>query len=284
MDFRLLGPLEVYDDDGDQVELGGRQQRLVLAMLLLHPNEVVSVDRLIDALWGERSPASAVKNVQVHVSRLRKALEAGARGVGESSKGIVRTRANGYALEVAPGEVDVDRFQKLVEEGRRALARGDPEHAGTTLREALALWRGPPLAYFTYDSFAQGEIGRLDELKLGAFEERIDADLALGSHDAVSAELQGLVAEHPLRERLRGQQILALYRSGRQADALHAYQDARRTLAEQLGIDPGPALRRLEEQILRQDAALEWRPASGPEEVRPVARGRSETAFKNERR
>ncbi|HEV8603431.1 MAG TPA: AfsR/SARP family transcriptional regulator, partial [Gaiellaceae bacterium] len=190
MDFRILGPLEVYDDDGDAVELGGRQQRLVLAMLLLHPNEVVSVDRLIDVVWGERAPASAVKNVRVHVSRLRKALEAGSRSGGsESRKGIVRTRANGYLLEVAPGELDVDRFQGLVEEGRLSLAAGDPERAATTLREALALWRGTPLADFTYDSFAQGEIGRLDELRLGAVEERIEADLALGRHDDVSAEL-----------------------------------------------------------------------------------------------
>jgi DNA-binding SARP family transcriptional activator len=171
MDFRLLGPLGVYDDDGDPVELGGRQQRLVLAMLLLHPNEVVSVDRLIDAVWGEQAPAGAVKNVQVHVSRLRKALEAKSRSAGsESRKQIVHSRANGYSLEVAPGELDVDRFQDLVEKGRLLLARGDPEHAATALREALALWRGTALADFTYDAFAQSEYGQLDENRSGAVE------------------------------------------------------------------------------------------------------------------
>ncbi len=264
MDFRLLGPLEVYDDEGDRIELGGRQQRLVLTMLLLQPNEVVSIDRLIDALWGERPPAGAVKNVQVHVSRLRKALERGAEGVGDSAKGIVSTRANGYVLQVVPGEVDVDRFERLVEGGRRALARDDLEHAGKTLREALALWRGPPLADFSYESFAQGEIARLDELKLGALEERIDADLALGRHDLVSAELQGLVAEHPLRERLRGQLMLALYRSGRKADALRVYEETRRALAEELGLEPSQGLQTLHRGILTDDPTLSAPPSTAP--------------------
>jgi YVTN family beta-propeller protein len=265
LDFRILGPLEVYDDEGREIELGGRQQRLVLAMLLLHPNEVVSVDRLIDVIWGERAPASAVKNVQVHVSRLRKALEPESRSGGsESAKGIVRTHSNGYILEVAPGELDVDRFQRLVEEGRRALAAGEPEDAGTILREALALLRGAPLADFTYDSFAQGEVGRLHELRLGALEERIDTDLALGRHDDVAAELQGFVSEHPLRERLRGQLMLALYRSGRQADALRVYEEARRALAEQLGLEPSESLQRLHQAVLTDDSAL-----SAPARVAP---------------
>jgi YVTN family beta-propeller protein len=272
MDFRILGPLEVYDGEGQAIELGGRQQRLVLAMLLLHRNEVVSVDRLIDAVWGERAPANAVKNVQVHVSRLRKALEAGSRSGGsESRNGIVRTRANGYVLEVARGELDVDEFQRLVEEGRRALAAGEPEHAGTILREALALWRGAPLADFTYDSFAQSEIGRLDELRLGAVEERIDADLALGRHDDVAAELQVLVAEHPLRERLRGQLMLALYRSGRQADALRVYEEARRTLAEELGLEPSESLQHLQRAVLTDELSL-------PEPVRPPQPGMARVA------
>jgi YVTN family beta-propeller protein len=254
MDFRILGPLAIYDDEGRAVDLGGRQQRLVLAMLLLHRNEVVSVDRLIDVVWGERAPANAVKNVQVHVSRLRKALEAASRSGGsESRNGIVRTRANGYVLEVAPGELDIDDFQRLVEKGRQALAAGEPERAGTILREALALWRGAPLADLTYESFAQSEIGRLDELRLGAVEERIDADLALGRRDDVTAELQGLVAEHPLRERLRGQLMLALYRSGRQADALRVYEEARRTLAEELGLEPSESLQRLQRAVLTDD-------------------------------
>jgi YVTN family beta-propeller protein len=254
MNFRILGPLAVYDDEGRAVDLGGRQQRLVLAMLLLHRNEVVSVDRLIEVVWGERAPANAVKNVQVHVSRLRKALEAESRSGGsESRNGIVRTRPTGYVLEVAPGELDIDDFQRLVEEGRRALAAGEPERAGTTLREALALWRGAPLADFTYESFAQSEVGRLDELRLGAVEERIDADLALGRHDDVTAELQGLVADHPLRERLRGQLMLALYRSGRQGDALRVYEEARRTLAEELGLEPSESLQRLQRAVLTDD-------------------------------
>jgi len=265
MDFRVLGPLEVYDDEGRAVELGGRQQRLVLAMLLLHPNEVVSVDRLIDVVWGERTPASAVKNVQVHVSRLRKALEAESRsGEGGSGKGIVRTRASGYMLEVGPGELDVDRFQRLLEEGRRLLAAGEPEHARTVLREALALWRGAPLADFTYDSFAQSEIARLDELRLDAVEERIDADLALGRQADVAAELQGLVTEHPLREGLRGQLMLALYRSGRKADALRVYEEVRRALAEELGLEPSESLQRLQLAVLTDASAL-----SAPARVAP---------------
>jgi YVTN family beta-propeller protein len=257
MDFRILGPLDVYDGEGQAIELGGRQQRLVLAMLLLQRNEVVSVDQLIGVVWGEQAPASAPKNIQIHVSRLRKALEAGSRSGGsDSPKAVVRTRANGYVLEVAPGELDVDRFQRLVEEGRRVLAAGEFERADATLREALALWRGEPLADFAYDSFAQSEIRRLDELRLGAVEERIDADLALGREDAVTAELQGLVAEHPLRDRLRGQLMLALYRAGRKAEALRVYEEARRALAEELGLEPSEGLQRLQRAVLTDEPSL----------------------------
>ena len=247
MDYRILGPLEVDDDDGRAVDLGGRQQRLVLAMLLLHRNEVVSVDRLIEVVWGERAPVHAIKNVQIHVSRLRKALE------GRSSDERVRTRANGYVLAVAAGEFDVERFEHLVEEGRRTLAAGEPEQAETSLREALALWRGEPLADFAYDSFAQSEIGRLDELRLGAVEERIEAELALGRHEDVTAELHGLVAAHPLRERLRGQLMTALYRSGRKAEALRVYDEARHALAEELGLEPSESLRALQRAVLTDD-------------------------------
>ena len=257
MDFRVLGPFAVYDDQGRGVELGGRQQRIVLAMLLLNRNEVVSVDRLIDAVWGERAPANAVKNVQIQVSRLRKALEPGSRnGRGESRTGVLRTHAGGYVLEVGPDELDVDRFGRLVEEGRRALAAGSAKDAATMFAEALALWRGPPFADFAYDSFAQSEIGRLDELRLGAVEERLEADLALGRHADVTAELQALVAQHPLRERLRGQLMLALYRSGRKPDALRVYDEARRLLAEELGLEPGEALQRLQQAVLSDDPAL----------------------------
>jgi YVTN family beta-propeller protein len=266
MDYRILGPLAVYDEERRAVELGGRQQRLVFAVLLLHRNEVVSVDRLIDVLWGERAPTNAVKNVQVHLSRLRKALESGG---SEPKREIVRTRANGYVLEVAPGEVDADRFDRCVDDGRRALAAADPEHAGTLLQEALALWRGPPLADFAYDSFAQGEIERLGELRLRAVETRIDVDLALGRHDDVVPELQALVVEHRLRERLRGQLILALYRSGRKADALRVYEDARLAFAEELGLEPSEGLQHLHREVLKDDPAL-----SAPARVAP----RSETA------
>jgi YVTN family beta-propeller protein len=266
MDYRILGPLAVYDEERGAVQLGGRQQRLVFAVLLLHRNEVVSVDQLIDVVWGERAPTNAVKNVQVHLSRLRKALEFGG---SEPKKEIVRTRANGYVLEVAPGEVDADRFERLVDDGRGALAAADPEHAGTLLQEALALWRGPPLADFAYDSFAQGEIERLGELRLRAVETRIDVDLALGRHDDVVPELQALVAEHRLRERLCGQLILALYRSGRKADALRVYEDARLALAKELGLEPSEGLQQLHREVLKDDPAL-----SAPARVAP----RSETA------
>ena len=161
MDFRILGPFEAYDDEGRAVELGGRQQRLVLAMLLVHRNEVVSIDRLIEVVWGERAPKNAPKNVQIHVSRLRKALES------QSAGTAVRTHANGYVLEVAPGELDVDRFERLVEEGRRALAAGESAQADATLREALALWRGAPLADFTYD-VVRSERDRDDWMSFGS--------------------------------------------------------------------------------------------------------------------
>ena len=266
MNFRVLGPFGVYDNHGREVELGGRQQRIVLATLLLHRNEVVSVDRLIDAVWDEQAPANAVKNVQIYVSRLRKALEA------TSPESLVQTRPNGYVLAVAPGELDVDRFERLVEEGRRALAAGEPAQAETSLREALALWRGEPLADFAYDSFAQSEIARLEELRLAALEERLQADLALGRHEDVTAELRGLVAQHPLRERLRGQLMLALYRSGRKADALRVYDEARRALAEELGLEPSESLQGLQRAVLTDDPSLAAPPRVAPSRKRgPIA-------------
>lgn len=249
VDFRILGPLNAYDGAGNAIELGGRQQRLVLAMLLLHRNEIVSVDRLIDAVWEEQAPAGAAKNVQIHVSRLRKALE-------PRSNSVIHTRANGYVLEVAPAEVDADRFELLVDEGRRTLAEGELERADATLRDALALWRGEPLADFAYASFAQSEIRRLEELRLGALEERIDADLGLGREKAITAELQGLVNQHPLRERLRGQLMLALYRSGRKAEALRVYDEARRALAEELGLEPSESLQQRHRAVLTDDPEL----------------------------
>ncbi len=234
--------------DGAVIDLGGRQQRLLVAVLLLHPNEVVSVDSLIEALWPDQPPASAVKSVQAQISRVRRALGEGER---------LQTRGNGYLLVVEPGELDSDRFRALLQEGREGLAGGDPTGAETTIREALELWRGQPLADFAYDDFSQAEIARLEELRLSALEERFDAELALGRHGAVVAELEALVVTHPLRERLRGQLMLALYRSGRQAEALRAYEDARRQLAEELGLEPSEPLKRLQRSILDEDPELD---------------------------
>jgi len=284
MEFRILGPLEV-SADGRQVALGGVKQRAVLAILLLHRNEVVSTERLIDELWGERPPATAAKTIQVYVSQLRKALgDRGARGEAES---VLVTKAPGYMLVVKPGELDADQFSRCVEEGRRALAATNPRAAARKLLDGLALWRGPALADFALDSFAQNETARLEETRVSALEERIEADLALGRHAELVGELESLVAAHPLRERLRGQLMLALYRSGRQAEALDAYRDARRTLVDQLGLEPGPALQQLERAILAHDAALAPPPPveeeDGADHDRGVGRGSGRTSSSRRR-
>jgi DNA-binding SARP family transcriptional activator len=245
MEFRILGPLEVWDESGE-VALGGRKPRALLAVLLLQPNEVVSADRLIDELWGEDSPERAAAALRVNVSRLRKALP----------QDLLTTRSPGYVVHVGPDELDLHRFERLVDEGRSLLARGLAADASERLRDALSLWRGPALADFAYESFAQAANARLEEIKLAAIEVRIDADLALGRHDELVGELDALVGENPLRERLQMSLMTALYRSGRQAEALDAYKDARRVLVDELGIDPSPALQELERAILRQDAAL----------------------------
>jgi YVTN family beta-propeller protein len=264
MEFRILGPLEVRGRDRAVIDLGGRQQRLLVALLLLHPNEVVSVDSLIEALWPDQPPASAVKSIQAQISRVRRALGEGER---------LQTRGSGYLLVVEPGELDSDRFRTLLDEGREQLAGGNPTGAETTIREALDLWRGQPLADFVYDDFSQPEIARLDELRLSALEERFDAELALGRHGAVVAELEALVVTHPLRERLRGQLMLALYRSGRQAEALRAYEDARRQLAEELGLEPSEPLKRLQRSILDEDPGLDS-PALGAAPETPATEHR----------
>jgi len=245
MDFRILGPLEVYGVSG-RVALDAAKQRVLLATLLLHPNEAVSADVLAEALWGERQPAGATNTLQVYVSRLRKAI-GGERLV---------TRPPGYVLFVAPAELDLHRFERLAAEGRQALADGNAPTAASRLREALLLWRGPPLSDLTYEEFARPEIERLEELRLAASEDRIEAELALGRHAELVPELEGLVAEHPLRERLRAQLMLALYRAGRQAEALTAYQEVRRTLVDELGLEPGLELKRLERAMLEQDPHL----------------------------
>ncbi|MGP0033288.1 MAG: BTAD domain-containing putative transcriptional regulator [Solirubrobacteraceae bacterium] len=247
MRFGILGPLEVADEGGRGLVLGGRRQRSVLAILLLHANEVVSPDRLIEELWSGQPPASAATSLHAHVSRLRRAL-------GEERR--IVTAGGGYLIRVADGELDRDRFERLVEEGAGAISRGDWELASGSVREALSLWRGLPLSDFRYDSFAQAEIARLEELHIGAVERRIEAELALGRDAQVVGDLERLVREHPYRERLRGQLMLALYRTGRQADALAAYQAARRTLVEELGIEPSAELRELEQGILRHDPSL----------------------------
>jgi branched-chain amino acid transport system substrate-binding protein len=254
MQFGILGPLEV-SDEGRRVEIGGHKQRALLASLLLHANEVVSLDRLIDELWGETPPPTAAKTLQAQVSRLRRSLN-GDEDPTAHVRGPLQTRGHGYVLTVEPGQVDADRFQVMLEEARRARAEGKPEEAAEELRRALALWRGPALADFAYESFAQTEIARLDELQLTALEERIEADLALGRHVELVAELEALVTRNPLRERLRGQLMLALYRSDRQAEALHVYQEFRLALAEELGLEPSQGLQRLERQILEQDPEL----------------------------
>jgi YVTN family beta-propeller protein len=246
LEYRILGPFEV-SELGRQLDVGSGKQRALLALLLLRAGQVVSTDGLIDALWGERPPPSAPNSVHIYVSRLRRAL----------GNGRLETHGHGYLLRLGSQELDLHRFEHLVVEGRELLAGGDATRAAGTLRAALALWRGPPLSNFASEPFAQTEIARLEELHLAALGERIDADLALGRHAELVPELEALVREHPLRERLRAQLMLALYRSGRQAEALETYQQARRALGDELGLDPGRTLQELERAILRQDAELD---------------------------
>jgi DNA-binding SARP family transcriptional activator len=250
MDFRILGPLEVLDE-GRSIALGGGKQRALLALLLLHPNETLTTDRLINELFGEQASATAAKTLQVYISRLRKALAAGARDGGE-----VVTRERGYELRLDPDHLDAHRFERLVDEGRSDLAAGRPERAASTLADALALWRGAALAELAYEPFAEREVARLDDLRIAAMERQIEAKLALGEHAEVISQLESLIADYPYREGLRAQLMLALYRCDRQADALQAYQEARRRLVEDLGIEPGERLRELERAVLAQDPTL----------------------------
>jgi DNA-binding SARP family transcriptional activator len=242
IEFRILGPLEVVDEGGS-ILLGGQKQRALLALLLIHAREVLSTDRIVEGLWGEQPPKAAKTSLQNFVVQLRKVLPSD----------VLVTKHPGYVLQIDPGQVDLSRFEQLVAEARGKSAA----QRSKLLRDALALWRGPPLGDFVYESFAQGEIRRLEELRLEALEERIDAALELGGGGELAGELEELVAEHPLRERLRGQLMLSLYRAGRQAEALQAYLDARRTLVEELGIDPSPALQQLYRSMIRQETGLE---------------------------
>jgi DNA-binding SARP family transcriptional activator len=258
--FRILGSLDVTNDAGP-IALDAPKQRALLGVLLLHPNETVSTERLIDELWGERPPATATKVLQTYVSQLRRVIGAD----------TIATRPPGYVLRIEDGALDADDFRRLAREARTLAASGDYEEASRRLREALALWRGPPLADVAFESFARNETERLEEERLSVVMDLIDVELALGRNQQIVPELELLVRRHPLRERLRRQLMLALYRSGRQADALAVYQDARRTLVEELGIDPGRELQDLEKAILTHDAALEAppsAPASQPQRVR----------------
>jgi DNA-binding SARP family transcriptional activator len=255
LEFRILGPLEVVAEDGP-IGLAGPKQRATLAILLLNANRVVSVEQLADDLYSGAAPVTAVTQVQRQISELRKAL---------GSASAIETRSPGYLIRLSAGQLDLDSFQRRAEEAGRALARGDPQSASDLVRNALDLWRGAPLADFAYESFAQTSIQRLEELRLAAVEQRIDAELALGRHAELVGELQELVAEHPLQERLRGQLMLALYRSGRQADALDVYRATREALVEELAIEPTPALRQLERSILAQESSLDLdRAAASP--------------------
>jgi DNA-binding SARP family transcriptional activator/pimeloyl-ACP methyl ester carboxylesterase/class 3 adenylate cyclase len=254
VEFHVLGPLEVTSG-GRPLSVGGTRARAVLAFLLLNANAVVSADRLADELWPGLAPGRAAANLQVRLSELRRAL----RAAGEEDR--LATRAPGYVLRVGPGELDVLRFQQLATSGREALAAGDAAAAVRFLDESLATWRGPALADLGDLPFAAAEQARLEEERLAVLESRVDAQLMCGRHREPIAELETLTTAYPLRERFWSQRLLALYRAGRQADALRAYRELRSTLIDQLGIEPGPELRDLEERILRQDSALEYRPA-----------------------
>ena len=249
VEFGILGPL-LLTENGRELTLPGARERSVLTYLLLHAGEVVSVDRLVDELWGEAPPKTARKSLRVRVTGIRHVV----------GDGVLLTQASGYVVRLGRDQLDLHRFEQLVADADTA----EPATASDILRRALSLWRGPPLGEFSYEPFAQRAIARLEEMHVTALERRIEADLALGRHAALVAELEALVAEHPLREHLRGQLILALYRSGRQTEALAAYAAARRTLVEEIGIDPSPALQALERAILRQDPGLLAEPLATP--------------------
>jgi DNA-binding SARP family transcriptional activator len=261
MEMRILGPLEVVAE-GHPLDLPTGKVRLLLAALVVHANQVVSTDRLFEFLWHGQPPKSAANTLQTYVSHLRRSLEP-ARSPRQPSRLLI-TRGSGYLLAVDRDQIDAARFERLVGRARPVLGTA-PQEAAALLHAAESLWRGEPLTDFTFEPFAQAEITRLTELRLTALEDRIEAELVLGRHAALCGELARLVGEHPLRERLSGQLMVALYRCGRQAEALRAYADLRETLVGQLGIDPSPALGRLQVAILRQDPELDWPGASlGP--------------------
>lgn len=264
MELRILGSLQVTDGERS-VELRRPKPRALLAVLLLHPNQGLSTDRLVEALWADTPPRSATNTLQGYVSWLRHAL-APLRGAP-----LVRTQTPGYVLTVDPEQIDAHRFERLVGEGIDARADGEPERAADVLGQALAMWRGPALADFAYDRFADVHAARLEELRLCAMEEHAQAELALGRHARLPSRLQALVEDNPLREPLWGLLMLALYRCGRQAEALRAFQAAKRVLGEELGIGPCPALCRLEAEVLAQAPSLDWTAVRSP--PTPQSRG-----------
>lgn len=257
IDYRLLGPIEA-GVNGRVLDIGGHKQLALLAVLVLSANEPVSRDVLVDRLWGEHPPPGAQHTLDVHISRLRKTLES---AVGRP---VVLTRPGAYLLRASADRVDMRRFERLAEAGRRALAENAPDRAAADLREALGLWRGAPLTDVSDEPFAQSEIARLNELRVGIIEDRIEADLALGCHAGVVSELGALVRAYPLRERLYQLLMIALYRCGRQSEALAVYQSARQVLVDELGIEPSPALQRVERAVLAQDASLDPPPRAAP--------------------
>ncbi len=284
MQFLILGPMEVIAERGRRVPIVGAKARALLAVLLIDAGTVVSSDRLIDALWGDHAPASAMNALHVHLSSLRKAL---ATGGGHLRSDVIGTLKPGYVLHVHPEQVDARRFERLSAEGARALRAGRVQAAARTLREALALWRGAALVDFAFDAFARPEIDRLEDLRAAAEEDRIEADLALGHTAALVPQLRALVARWPYRERLRAHLMTALYRAGRQAEALEAYAGAREVLADELGIDPSRALQQLEAAILRQDPVLDGTMQAGaasPFDESAPGIPRSQGALREERR
>src|SRR5918997_2563749 len=256
--YAILGSVELCDGER-RVAVGGPRQVALLALLLVNANRALSSDRLIDTLWGDRGSASALKRLHVAIARLRRALQTN----GASGSSVLHTVSGGYLLAVRPGELDSEVFETRVEEGRRALAAGQAATARDVLRQALGMWRGPALAPVTYAEFAQPEIRRLEELRLAALEARVESELRLGDHGTVIGELEGFVAAHPGRERVAAQLMLALYRCGRQGDALEVYARTRAHLSRELGLEPGPALRALQGEILTQSAELQ-RASAGP--------------------
>jgi DNA-binding SARP family transcriptional activator len=265
-DLRILGPIEAWSGDR-RLTVGGPKQVALFAYLVLHANRAVPSDALIDALWGPTRTGTD-NRLPMAVARLRKALAPLDNGTGP----LLRTVSGGYLLSLSPGQLDAEVFAEQVHDGLRALEAGQTALAAGLLSEALTLWRGAPLAEVAFEDFAQAEIRRLEELRLAALENRIDADLQLGRHQQLIGELEGLLVEHPIRERLAAQLMLALYRSDRQGDALEVYQRTRLELAQQLGLDPGPALKALQAEILEQSPSLKQASGTGPAQPLPVAK------------